>query len=124
MKNIFYLLFVLPQLFSCGNDASSDAEKETSPCEFVQIQKDMFNDILNGMPIEKVNKKYATSKERYKKLANENNKADFEEFKKCTKDDDELDNLSNKLRNFAIKNRIEEIEGLFMDIIIDESLFE
>ena len=123
MKNIFYLLLALPLLFGCGNDASGDAEKETSPCQFVQIQKDMFNDILNGMPIENVNKKYATSKERFKKMANEN-KADMEEFKKCTRGDDELDNLSTKVSNFAEKNRIQEIEGLFINIIIDESLYE
>ena len=123
MKKLFVLLFVFPLLFSCGgakNDASDDIKKESSICKFVQIQKDMFKDILNGMPIDEANWKYAKSKEEYVKMFEENE----EEFKECAKSDDELNSLSSEVSDFAEKNRIQLIEGIFLNIMIDTSAFE
>ena len=123
MKKLFVLLFVFPLLFSCGgakNDASDDIKKESSICKFVQIQKDMFKDILNGMPIDEANRKYAKSKEEYVKMFEENE----EEFKECAKSDDELNSLSSEVSDFAEKNRIQLIEGIFLNIMIDTSAFE
>jgi hypothetical protein len=122
MKKIFYLLFVFPLLFSCGgeNDASDNIKKESSICKFVQIQKDMFKDILNGMPIDEANRKYAKSKEQFVKMFEENK----EEFKECEKSDDELNSLSTKVSDFAKKNRIQLVEGIFLNIMIDDSAFE
>jgi hypothetical protein len=123
MKNLFYLLFALPLLFSCGgakNDASDDIKKESSICKFVEIQKDMFKDILSGMPIDEANRKYAKSKEEYIIMFEENK----EEFKECAKSDDELNSLSTKVMDFAKKNRIQEVEGIFLNIMIDDSEFE
>ena len=123
MKKIFYLLFVFPLLFGCGgakNDASDDIKKESSICKFVEIQKDMFKDILSGMPIDEANRKYAKSKEEYIIMFEENK----EEFKECAKSDDELNSLSDKVMDFAKKNRIQEVEGIFLNIMIDDSAFE
>ncbi|MDC0272171.1 hypothetical protein OAM07_05075 [Crocinitomicaceae bacterium] len=126
MKNLMFFLLAIPLFFSCGDassDASDDIKKESSACEFVQIQKDMFNDILNGMPIEEANKKYAKSKDQFEKMTKEN-KEDFEEFKQCTKGDNELNNIITNITDFAKKNRIQEIEGIFSVITIDDSVYE
>lgn len=123
MKNLMFFLLAIPLFFSCGDassDASDDIKKESSICKFVEIQKDMFKDILSGMPIDEANRKYAKSKEEYIIMFEENK----EEFKECAKSDDELNSLSTKVSDFAKKNRIQEVEGIFLNIMIDDSAFE
>ena len=43
MKNLFYLLFVLPLFFSCG-EGEEEKKKEMSFCDCYEMQMDLHKD--------------------------------------------------------------------------------
>lgn len=129
MKKIFYLLFVFPLLFSCG-DASSDASnnaKNTKPtnldrslCEFVEIEKSLFKDILAGLSQKEIDVKYNSVRQEFNELAktiNETkNKNEIEaiekELRDCKWNDEEYMKLKTLLSEYAFQNQIQVIEGI------------
>ena len=129
MKNLLYLLFVLPLLFSCGgasSDASNDAKntKQTnldkSLCEFIEIEKSLFKDILAGLSQKEVDVKYNSARQEFNELAktiNETkNKNEIEAIEKelndCKWNDEEYMKLQTLLSEFAFQNQIQVIEGI------------
>ena len=129
MKNLLYLLFVLPLLFSCGgasSDASNDAKntKQTnldkSLCEFIEIEKSLFKDILAGLSQKEVDVKYNSARQEFNELAktiNETkNKNEIEAIEKelndCKWNDEEYMKLQTLLSEYAFQNQIQVIEGI------------
>jgi hypothetical protein len=71
MKNLFYLLFALPLLFSCGGDSSSeenDEKSENSDVEaFCECVKNPTRDCEDAM--EKLEEEFQKDKKRYDAFA-------------------------------------------------------
>ena len=122
-------MFVLPLLFSCGgasSDASNDAKntKQTnldkSLCEFIEIEKSLFKDILAGLSQKEVDVKYNSARQEFNELAktiNETkNKNEIEAIEKelndCKWNDEEYMKLQTLLSEFAFQNQIQVIEGI------------
>ena len=129
MKNLFYLLFVLPLLFSCGDassDTSNDAKKtkqtnlDRSVCEFIEIEKSLFKDILAGLSQKEIDAKYNPVRQEFNEWAERieatKNKNEIEAIEKelndCKDNDEEYLELDALLSEYAFKNQIQVIEGI------------
>ena len=129
MKNLFYSLFVLPLFFGCG-DASSDTSNDAkntqqtnlnrSLCEFIEIEKSLFKDILAGLSQTEIDAKYNSVRKEFNELAERinttKNKNEIEaienELSDCQWNDDEYMKLRTSLSEYALKNKIQVIEGI------------
>ena len=89
-------------------------------CEFIEIEKSLFKDILAGLSQKEVDVKYNSARQEFNELAktiNETkNKNEIEAIEKelndCKWNDEEYIKLQTLLSEYAFQNQIQVIEGI------------
>ena len=90
------LLFIISTV-SCSDSTKEKGENEKSICDYVAIQKNCLEDIINNKPLEDIHKKYKKSKEEFENLfKNSSSKNEvIEELRECIKEDAEYQKLNS-----------------------------